>query len=113
MDKTTTQNIAKLVVEYLANKRQLHTLPAIIKELTRLSQKAGLSHAAVVTSAVKLDDATKKGLTAFIKSRFGDNLTLVEKIDPALLAGYTIRVGDEVIDASLSNKLENIRKELA
>lgn len=105
------QKIAQLLVEYLKKSGKLSELPLIIRELTRLAHTAGLTESAVVTSSVKLDSATKAALQKYIQQKYGSHLRLVEKLDPDLLAGFTIQVGDEVIDTSLASKLDKIRKE--
>ena len=43
---------------------------------------------------------------------FTGELQLTEKIDPALIGGFIITIGDNQIDASVSSKIKNLRQEL-
>lgn len=112
MAKTKTQKLADTVIEYLDSKSQLDSLPELIKELTKQAENKGILNAAIVTSATKLPEETLKAITSYIVGTFGNDYHIVEKLDPSLIAGFTIKVGDRVLDSSLSSKLENIRKEI-
>lgn len=112
MPKTKAQQIAGLLVDYLQSSGQMNELPGIIQALTASGKTQGLVDSAIVTTPVKLSAAELKSIALYVEKNYGEKYQLVEKIDPDLIAGFTIRVGDEVIDASLSSKLEIIRKEL-
>lgn len=112
MKSDQAQKLAGLVIDYLKGRGELGSLPELIKTLKQKSLSLGLENMAVVTSPTQLGPAELKAITGFIQEKYGRDLTLVEKLDPGLIAGFTIQVGDEVIDTSLSAKLENIRKEL-
>ncbi len=60
---------------------------------------------AVVTSAFPLDEASRLRLQADLEAHFGAKLRMQVKLDPALIGGVRITVGDEVIDASVRGKL--------
>lgn len=106
------QKLANIVVDYLKSQGELDALPEVIKTLEKKSVSLGLQGSAIVTTPVKLGGTELKAISSFIKSKYGKELGIVEKVDSSLIAGFTIHVGDEVIDSSLSTKLEKIRKEL-
>ena len=42
-----------------------------------------------------------------------DKLDLISKVDPAIMGGFVIEVGDKLYDASIAHKLDQVRKEFA
>jgi F-type H+-transporting ATPase subunit delta len=65
-----------------------------------------------VTSAVQLDDAQKAKILAIAAQQGATNAEVVETIDPALLGGFVLKMGDKQIDASILNKFNNLKQEL-
>ncbi len=63
---------------------------------------------AVVQSAVALDDATKTAVTADLKKKYGPHVAPEFSILPELLGGMRIRVGSDVWDGSVKNRLERL-----
>jgi F-type H+-transporting ATPase subunit delta len=67
---------------------------------------------AVVTSAKGLDDTTRKKVLDLVKSQMKGEVELVEKVDPATVGGFILRIGDKQIDKSVARQLSNLKKEL-
>lgn len=65
-----------------------------------------------VRSAVPLDDAGRERVRGAIRKRTGLEPRLIERVDPSLLGGLVVRVGDAKYDTSLSNQLERMRHAL-
>src|SRR3954453_22940369 len=65
-----------------------------------------------VTSAVELDEKLVKGIGERIKEQTGREVELTSKVDPEVLGGLVVRVGNMVLDASVRNRLEQIRKQV-
>lgn len=63
---------------------------------------------AIVQSAVALDDATKARLSADLKKKYGPQIAPEFSVDPALLGGMKIRVGSDVWDGSVKDRLERL-----
>ena len=69
--------------------------------------------AAKVTSAYPLSDAQKTHIMKFVQKRFSvSNVELQYVMDQSIKGGIVIRVGDEVIDASVLGRLKNMKKSL-
>ncbi|MEN8787547.1 MAG: F0F1 ATP synthase subunit delta, partial [Flavobacteriales bacterium] len=66
---------------------------------------------AEVTSASQLDEEQKKSILSLLKH--DGEVEIVEKIDAALIGGFIVRVDDKQIDASISTKFKNLRKEIS
>ena len=67
---------------------------------------------AVVTSASELSAEQQSTLEAKLASIYGREMTVHVQVDPAVLGGMVIRVGDEVIDGSVSGRLDAVRRAL-
>jgi F-type H+-transporting ATPase subunit delta len=65
-----------------------------------------------VTSAVELDEETVGGIGRRIEEGTGRRVELTRVVDPDLLGGLVLRVGNRVLDASVRNRLERLRREV-
>src|ERR1700754_5088109 len=66
-----------------------------------------------VTSAVELDKATVKQIGDRIAEQTGRKVELSAIVEPDILGGIVVRVGNQVLDASVRNRLEQLRKQVA
>jgi F-type H+-transporting ATPase subunit delta len=66
-----------------------------------------------VTSAVELDRSVIEALEAGILEQTGQNVELESHVDPDILGGIVLRVGNSILDASVRHRLEQLRKEVA
>jgi F-type H+-transporting ATPase subunit delta len=66
---------------------------------------------AIVQSAVALDDAEKARLSADLRKKYGPQVTPEFSVQPELLGGMKIRVGSDVWDGSVKNRLERLSEQ--
>ena len=66
-----------------------------------------------VTSAVELDDKLVKDIGKRIEEQTGRQVELSSNVDPEVLGGLMVRVGNMVLDATVRNRLEQLRKQVA
>ena len=66
-----------------------------------------------VTSAVELDQATVREIGDRIAEQTGRKVELSAHVEPEILGGIVVRVGNQVLDASVRNRLEQLRKQVA
>ena len=66
-----------------------------------------------ITSAVALDEATVKSIGDAIGRQTGQQVELTADVDPDVLGGLIVRVGNSILDASIRNRLENLRRSVA
>ena len=66
-----------------------------------------------VTSAIELDKETVQQIGDKIGERTGRKVQLESKVDPDILGGIVVRVGDRILDASIANRLDSLRKQVA
>ena len=67
---------------------------------------------AEVTSALPLTAEEKDAVKQDVLSKVGDQATVTFRVEPAILGGLIIRVGDKVLDGSVSGQLESMRQSL-
>jgi len=102
-------NLARL----LAQRGRFERLPAIAAEYTRLLNRRRGIVAAVVTSAQPLTADETTALQARLETMTGSGVDLRSAVDETLIGGLTVRVGDQLLDASLRGRLERLRHQLA
>jgi F-type H+-transporting ATPase subunit delta len=68
---------------------------------------------AKVTSATALSDANKKTLVDELQKAIGGTVVLYTKIDPSLIGGFVLNVGDRQVDTSIAASLRKMKKEFA
>jgi F-type H+-transporting ATPase subunit delta len=66
-----------------------------------------------ITSAVELDEQTVKGIGERIGERTGQHVELTARVEPDILGGVVLRVGNQILDASIRNRLERLRRQVA
>jgi F-type H+-transporting ATPase subunit delta len=66
-----------------------------------------------VTSAVELDESTVEHIGATIGEQTGRKIELDSIVDPDILGGIVLRVGNSILDASIRNRLDHLRKQVA
>jgi F-type H+-transporting ATPase subunit b len=107
----------KVVGESLDERRQ-HTL---IEEFfsgvkggkfTMLEGEAVAGNAAEVTSALPLSAEEQETVRRDIVAKLGGSPAVVFRVDPSILGGVVVRVGDKVVDASVAGRLEGLRANL-
>lgn len=97
---------------YLAQNNRVHYLPDIIEELGRLMAGGAAKQLVVITTAVELTDEEKSAIEKRLIARYGPDLDFKYRVDPEILGGVRIRIGDKVIDASVAGRLEALRERL-
>jgi len=71
----------------------------------------GIEHAELIT-AVSLDDEVKKHLSTRFAEIVGHKVVIDARVDPSIVGGFRARIGDTLIDGSIHNMLESLKKSL-
>ena len=101
------------LVLLLLRRGRIEQLPRVAAEFRRLDDKRkGLTHA-TATSAAPLGPEEVRAITARLEQLTGGTIALETSVDPDLLGGVVVRVGDRLIDGSVRGRLERLRNQLA
>jgi ATP synthase F1 delta subunit len=105
-----------VVVNFLKLLIENHRMPVIFRvrrELDRLWEEENQLLPVRVTSAVELDQGTVSQIGDRIAQQTGRKVDLSSEVDPDILGGIVVRVGNSILDASIRNRLESLRKQVA
>lgn len=91
---------------------RLALLPTVAVELRRIWNKRRNMVSVTVRSAAPLDDAQRGTLSERVGRMLGATPILDVSTDPSLIGGFVLKVGDYVYDASVKNRLEQLRQRL-
>jgi ATP synthase F1 delta subunit len=104
------------LLNFLALLIENHRMPVIFRirqEYERLWNEENKTLSVEITSAIALDEQTTESLGKTIGERAGRKVTLAARVDPDILGGIIIRVGNSILDASIRNRLEQLRRHVA
>jgi len=93
-----------------------HRMPAIFQiraAYERLWDEANKRLPVQITSAVALDEETVQSIGDRISEQTGQTVELSSSVDPDLIGGIVLRVGNVILDASIRNRLNQLRKTVA
>lgn len=93
-----------------------HRMPVIFRtrqQFERMWERENKLLPVDITSAIELDQATTESLGARIGERAGRKVKLTAHVDPNILGGVVLRVGNSILDASIRNRLEQLRRHVA
>ena len=103
-----SKNFVKMIIQ---NGRE-EFLPEIAKSFEAQVKEFKGIVPITITSAAKLDDASKSKIVAKVQEAVKGTLEIEEKIDASLIGGFVVRMGDMQIDASIANQINNLKQRL-
>jgi len=115
LDKVVTdaepifQNFLKLLIDK-------HRMPAVFRvrrTYDQMWQQENKLLPVEVTSAIELDEQTVKQIGDRIGEETGQKIELSARVEPDILGGLVVRVGNSIIDSSIRSRLEQLRRQVA
>jgi F-type H+-transporting ATPase subunit delta len=106
-DKTVRDNVQGLIA------RKPRHYVDILKNYQRLLRLEAEKHHAIIESAMTLSPDTSRRVVDDLKARYGQDVTADFKVNPELIGGLRIRVGNDVWDGSVQGRLSRLEQELA
>ncbi len=106
----------EIFLNFLSLLIENHRMPVIFRvraEYDRLWDEENKTLPVEITSAIALDAQTTESLGRTIGERTGRKVTLAARVDPDILGGIVLRVGNSILDASIRNRLEQLRRHVA
>jgi F-type H+-transporting ATPase subunit delta len=112
--KTKPADVVKNFVEVLTQNHRLLALPEISAQFTALKNAQEGAAEVLITSAFPLQGEELKSLLSTLKKRFGGReLRPTVNVDPELIGGVCVQVGDEVLDTSVKARLVSMQTALS
>jgi F-type H+-transporting ATPase subunit delta len=100
-------------LELLIEKHRTPVLFRIRRQFDALWAKENKRLAVTVTSAVELDPGIAERIGSEIEQQTDNTVELETRVDPDILGGLVVQVGNLVLDTSIRNRLEKLRKSVA
>jgi F-type H+-transporting ATPase subunit delta len=100
-------------LELLIEKHRMPVLFRIRRQYDSLWAKENKRLGVTVTSAVELDPEIAERIGSEIEEQTGNTVELATRVDPEILGGLVVQVGNMVLDTSIRNRLEKLRKSVA
>lgn len=109
----STNAVTKSLFRLLLENKRFELLHDIAVEFSKLYDEAkGIQHAEV-TTAFTMDQTLEEKVMAKIRT-FSDKKIIIKNIvDPAIIGGFIIRIGDQQYNASIANSLHTLKRELS
>jgi F-type H+-transporting ATPase subunit delta len=115
LEKAITGAEPELVnfLELLIDKHRMPVIFRMRRQFDSLWDKENKRLGVTVTSAVELDPEVAKRIGSEIEEQTGNQVELESRVDPDILGGLVVQVGNMVLDTSIRNRLEKLRKSVA
>jgi F-type H+-transporting ATPase subunit delta len=107
--KVALPEMAKNFLRTVIENGRLNALPEIAEQFRALKNAQSGSADAVVYSAFPIDAAALADLATTLEKRFGRKLNVSVELQPELIGGIRVVVGDEVLDSSVKARLEQMK----
>ncbi|AEF95450.1 ATP synthase subunit delta [Desulfotomaculum nigrificans CO-1-SRB] len=103
-----SMNFLNLIVD----KRREKYITGIAEEFVALANAARNTVTAKVTSAIELDEAAKQDILKVLAKISGKEVNPTFRVDPSLIGGVVVQIGDKVIDGSIKTRLATLKSRL-
>lgn len=105
-------SVTSSFLNLLVDKRREEVLPAAYEEFSRQADEARNLVRAKVTVAAPLVPAQETALRAALEQRTGKHVEMETSVEPGILGGVVVRMGDTILDGSVRGSLERLRERL-
>ncbi len=115
IEKIFSQEVSELTVNLLdvvIEKYRATYIPAIYDEFVTYANELRNMADAQVKTAVELSDADLEAIKTKLSAATGKTIRLQSDVDPSLIGGVMVRIGDKVIDGSIASKLTKLKDNL-
>ena len=106
-----SHQISEGLLKLLVDNKRVGMLNEVALKYIILNEQLKGQDVAFVTTAVPLTAVLEKKILAQVAKITGNKVTIKNKIDESIIGGFVLRVGDLQFDASIANKLNNLKRE--
>ncbi|OAB31496.1 ATP synthase F1 subcomplex delta subunit [Flavobacterium fryxellicola] len=109
----STTALTKSLFRLLFENKRFEILSDIVSQYIVMSDENNGFQVVKVTTAIAMDAALEAKVSAKIKEFSDKKITIVNTIDPAIIGGFILRIGDKEYNASVANRLQVLKRELS
>jgi F-type H+-transporting ATPase subunit delta len=104
--------LTRHIVEFVVSQGRARELDGIVDELVALAAERRSHVLAEVRSAIPLDEDTRRKLGETLSKATGKSVEVKVVVDPSVVGGIYAKVGDQVIDATIRKRLEDLKESI-
>ncbi len=108
-----SNGVTKGLFHLLFENKRFEILGAIAQEYSKLFDESMGIEVAKVTTAVPMDAALEAKVLAKVASLSDKKITIESHVDPSIIGGFILRIGDQQYNASVANRLQVLSRELS
>jgi F-type H+-transporting ATPase subunit delta len=109
----SVDNVTKGLLHLLFENKRFEILEAIAVKYSELFDVMNNVEVAKVTTAIAMDAALEAKVLAKIATLSDKKITIENIVDPAIIGGFILRIGDQQYNASVANRLQVLKRELS
>ena len=110
---SSVQNETNSLFQLLFENKRFEILESVAKEYKRLFDESNGVEVAKVTTAIAITPELESKVLAKIAEFSNKKITIENTIDPSIIGGFILRVGDQQYNASVANKLGELKREFS
>ncbi|MGO4820092.1 MULTISPECIES: ATP synthase F1 subunit delta [unclassified Flavobacterium] len=108
-----TTGLTKSLFRLLLENKRFEILGGIVSQYILLSDENNGIQVVKVTTATPLDSVLEAKVSEKIKEFSDKKITIVNTVDPSIIGGFILRIGDKEYNASVANRLQVLKRELS
>ncbi|MEE3452757.1 F0F1 ATP synthase subunit delta [Dialister sp.] len=115
LKKLFADKVQPIVLQFcfvVLDKDRLGTFPMMVENYVTMAHEGMGMEEAIVTSAFPLSKSSAEALKEKLSEITGKKILLKQKVDQALIGGFTVQVGDRLIDGSVARQLGEMKAQL-
>ncbi len=109
----TTNKVTKDLFHLLFVNKRFNILEPIATQYSLLFDEANGIQLAKVTTAIPMDKAIEEKVLAKIATFSNKKITIENIVDPSIIGGFILRIGDQQFNASVANRLQELKREFS
>ena len=108
-----TNAVTKSLFRLLFENKRFEILDSVALEYNNLFDESNGVEIAKVTTAIAMDSTLEAKILAKIATFSDKKITIENTIDPSIIGGFILRIGDKQYNASVANRLQTLKRELS
>lgn len=104
----TAKQITRGLINYLDKTNRRRILTQVIKQAEKVSKISSDPNTAIVETTIPLNESQNNQLATVLSQKLNRPITIVNRLNPLLIAGFKLKIGDLLIDKSVNHQLDQL-----